>query len=145
MDWIKALPYTIRFPEYNALIVHAGLIQDVQLEEQKWVDMTCMRDAIEVVNGEGEGEGGGEAGTGAGKTGSAVGPRLVGTETPTATSVPWASTWQGPTHVYFGHDAIRRLQQYVICLHSPTCIHACSSTHPPTSGVVSISVHCARC
>jgi hypothetical protein len=105
VDWIKALPYTITFPDYNSIIVHAGLIPGKPLHEQKWVDMTCMRDAIP------QQPGGVAAGVAAG-SGENASAGWVGTETPTATSVPWASTWQGPQHVYFGHDAQRQLQQY---------------------------------
>ena len=29
--------------------------------------------------------------------------------------VAWSSAWAGPEHVYFGHDAVRGLQQFPFC------------------------------
>lgn len=31
VDWLAALPYTITFPHYNAIVVHAGLLPDIPL------------------------------------------------------------------------------------------------------------------
>jgi diadenosine tetraphosphatase ApaH/serine/threonine PP2A family protein phosphatase len=95
IEWLRSLPYTIRLPGYNSLVVHAGLLPNVPLGDQQSQHMTKMRNLIyppgfnpleltEVI------------------------PEAV--ETSKQGGVPWAEAWQGPEHIYFGHDARRGLQ-----------------------------------
>eukprot|EP00656_Telonema_subtile_P020091 TRINITY_DN21259_c0_g1_i1.p1 TRINITY_DN21259_c0_g1~~TRINITY_DN21259_c0_g1_i1.p1 ORF type:complete len:279 (+),score=54.38 TRINITY_DN21259_c0_g1_i1:592-1428(+) len=85
VDYLRRLPYTIRLPAHNALVVHAGLVPGVLLEEQRPNDMVMMRDLESSATG------------------------LRASEKPVGQ--PWAGVWDGPEHVYFGHDAKRRLQK----------------------------------
>ena len=80
-EWIQELPYTISIPHLNSVIVHAGFVPGRPLNEQLPWDMTEMRDMV-------------------GNTPSKL-----------REGIAWASLWTGPQHVYFGHDARRRLQQ----------------------------------
>ncbi|XP_045173326.1 bis(5'-nucleosyl)-tetraphosphatase PrpE [asymmetrical]-like [Mercenaria mercenaria] len=113
-DWIKelmeqdfnflsALPYTISIPSLNAIIVHGGIVPGKPLEMQKLNDLTNMRNIIDTGDAfENEG--------------------LIGYNKPDK-GVPWVDMWPGPEHVYFGHDARRKLQlaQYATGLDTGCC------------------------
>jgi len=88
IEYLKELPYTISLPDFNAIVVHAGLVPNVSLEEQKISDMIVMRNLVEAENG-----------------------TFKSAELPNE-GKPWASQWNGPEHVFFGHDARRKFQQY---------------------------------
>lgn len=90
IEYLKELPYTISIPSLNTIIVHAGLIPGVQLPDNKSDDMVNMRNIVE---------------TDVFWEGGLRGSKFDEGE-------PWASLWRGPNHVYFGHDAKRKLQLY---------------------------------
>lgn len=87
-DWayLDALPLWLRlegcFPR-DVLVVHAGLDPRVSLEQQQPSNLMNMRS----IRDDGR-----------------VSKRIEGK--------PWASVWGGPELVLFGHDAVRKLQQY---------------------------------
>ncbi len=91
IEWVKELPYTLSIPSLNAVVVHAGLVPGLRLEEQKPGDMCYMRNFLPSKSG---------------LIASAKGDE----------GHPWASMWS--THdtsnvrVFFGHDAKRELQLY---------------------------------
>ena len=80
--WLASLPLWLELPEHDALVVHAGLVVDLPLEEQDPYDLMNMRSIL----GDGTASRSYEEGT------------------------PWASLWPGPRLVVFGHDAVRGLQ-----------------------------------
>jgi len=82
--WLEALPYTVTIPDHGALVVHAGLVPGVPIDQQKPENMLQMRSI---------------------KKDGTASKRIE-------EGVPWASVWVGPPHVYFGHDAVRGLQRY---------------------------------
>jgi bis(5'-nucleosyl)-tetraphosphatase (symmetrical) len=81
------------------MIVHAGLIPNMQLEEQTTTTMVTLREVSEKLDSPGEYLDH-EAKATEQATGQYGGPQ------------PWAHAWMGPFHVVFGHDAKRGLQQY---------------------------------
>ena len=81
-EWLADLPLWVELPEHDALVVHAGLIPDLPLEEQDPDDLTNMRSIL-------------ADGT---------------TSRYYEEGKPWASLWPGPRLVVFGHDAVRGLQ-----------------------------------
>mmetsp|Transcript_30425 Transcript_30425/g.40179 ORF Transcript_30425/g.40179 Transcript_30425/m.40179 type:complete len:299 (+) Transcript_30425:162-1058(+) len=87
-DWLYNLPYTITFPDQNAIVVHAGLVPNVELEDQNLVAMVTMRNLSQSPDGSWQ-----------------------PLERPNA-GVAWGSVWNGPLHAFFGHDAKRGLQQW---------------------------------
>ncbi|XP_015791726.1 putative metallophosphoesterase YNL217W [Tetranychus urticae] len=89
IDYIVKLPYTITLNDLNILIVHAGLVPGIPLEENQPLNMVSMRNLIIESD----------------SNGNKYTPNKSDKE-----GEPWASLWQGPTHIYFGHDAKRRLQ-----------------------------------
>lgn len=50
-EWLEALPYSIRFPSFGCVVVHAGLVPGVPLESQSLEAMTTMRNVKEGENG----------------------------------------------------------------------------------------------
>jgi len=91
--------------------VHAGFIPGLPPEEHSYRDLTTMRNVEEVAVEKEEGKQAGAAGSSAplGSTGQRALTRLF-RATENRTSTAWATLWQGPEVVYFGHDAKRRLQ-----------------------------------
>jgi len=85
-DWqfLRDLPLFIRVPLHRAIVVHAGLLEGVELDQQPRKYVLNLRSIT--VDGE--------------------------PSTRVKDGVPWASRWSGPEHVVFGHDAIRGLQRH---------------------------------
>jgi len=46
LDYIKGLSYTIHIPRHAALVVHAGIVPNIPLEEQSRFDVISMRDLL---------------------------------------------------------------------------------------------------
>ncbi|EIE18738.1 Metallo-dependent phosphatase [Coccomyxa subellipsoidea C-169] len=90
-QWLHALPFSLRIPSYGVTVVHAGIVPDVPLERQSLGDMYLMREVVNGTNGRWRAE---EAKCDRGH----LGP-------------PWAAVWDGPEHIYFGHDHQRGLQE----------------------------------
>ncbi len=80
--YLRDLPYWLEIEQHGAVVVHAGLVPGVPLGEQKMKNLITMRTLQP--NGK-------------------PSPRLHA-------GVLWGSRWPGPSHVYFGHDAVSGLQ-----------------------------------
>lgn len=89
--FIEHLPYSISIPHLNILIVHAGLIPGIPLHKQSTEDLCQMRNVEFCVTYPW------------GLISRAHRKPICG--------VAWATKWEGPQHVYFGHDCRRGLQQ----------------------------------
>jgi predicted phosphodiesterase len=85
-DWqyLQGLPLTLSLPEFNTVVVHGGLVFGVPFHQQPRDLVINMRSITPDGQPSKHVEGG----------------------------VPWGSLWPGPTHVVFGHDAVRGLQQH---------------------------------
>jgi len=83
-DWqqLESLPLWLRVDEGH-VVVHAGFLPGIPLEAQNPEWMMTLRS----IDSQGK---------------------------PSASldGEPWAALWQGPPHVFFGHDARRKLQSY---------------------------------
>jgi hypothetical protein len=83
-QYLEALPTWLRLPALNTLVVHAGLLPGVAPEAQAPEDLLGMRSI---------------------RPDGRASSRL-------ADGPLWASLWQGPEQVVFGHDAITGLQRH---------------------------------
>lgn len=102
-DWryLEDLPLYRALSDLEAVVVHAGLVQGVPLEEQPRNLLINMRSI-----------------TPTGEPSKRV-----------DAGVPWASRWRGPSHVLFGHDAIRGLQRHPFATGLDTgCVYGRSLT-----------------
>ena len=114
-DWayLEALPCFVRLPQWNTIVVHAGMVPGVPPESQREYDMMNMRAIAD--------------------DGTAVKQRSQGD--------PWAHLWRGPEHLVFGHDAVTGLQEHEFATGLDTgCVygHALSALLMPEREIVSV-------
>ncbi|MCL2178919.1 MAG: serine/threonine protein phosphatase [Proteobacteria bacterium] len=83
-DWqlLESLPLWLPVDDKH-VAVHAGFVPGLALEKQNPETMMTLRSMDS-----------------------------AGNPTSTLNGTPWAKLWQGPPHVFFGHDARRQLQRY---------------------------------
>jgi len=106
VEFLSELPYTLRIPKerlldasgdentVDTLIVHAGLIPGVKLEEQSIETMVTLRE-VELTD-----------------DGFYRYYHSHAENNKSHSHYPWASVWRGPEQIVFGHDARRELQQH---------------------------------
>lgn len=102
-DWstLGRLPLYVELPDLNTVVVHAGLVIGLPLVSQPRDLVTNMR---------------------------SIRPDGLPSKRVDA-GVPWASTWPGPRHVVFGHDAVRGLQRHPFATGLDTgCVYGGSLT-----------------
>lgn len=127
---LQNLPLSIHLPSYGVTIVHAGVVPGVVLEQQQPQDLLKMRDVVpeSCLDGEkGVEEAADESDMEVDVDDDDVsvpkktfdwdtcltrGERLIASERRNpGLGRAWASVYRGPSsHIFFGHDASRRLQ-----------------------------------
>lgn len=118
--WLASLPAYLIVEPLRVLVVHAGLLPGRSLLAQDRADLLTMRSV-----------------TPDGKPSKRVDD-----------GVPWASLWEGPDEVVFGHDAIRGLQRYPKALGLDTgCVYGRRLTAwvMPERRLVSVQAKRAYC
>eukprot|EP00804_Cyclotella_cryptica_P016163 CCRYP_005675-RA/>CCRYP_005675-RA protein AED:0.11 eAED:0.11 QI:0/-1/0/1/-1/1/1/0/406 len=111
VEWIANLPYSIRIPMNkikspswsggDVLVVHAGLIPNVDIDEQNVKTMVTVRALTSIYKNDTTGDSSNNA--------SLSYEHYNPSQTDT-TPIPWAKAWTGPELVIFGHDAKRGTQ-----------------------------------
>ena len=121
LKWLRKLPYYLHLPEHNVVIVHAGLVPNIPLKEQKSHSMISMRNILS-----------------SGET----------HHSPDAGGKAWVEVWKGPYYVVFGHDAKRGLQLASHALGIDTgCVYGNELTAYllPTKELVSVKAYRRYC
>lgn len=93
VDYLESLPYSITIPSLKCIVVHAGIDPSANdpARDTPLNLMLTMRN-IEVIKNEKTGE------------------TSYNCNKTIDKGIAWATFWPGPEHIYFGHDAKRRLQ-----------------------------------
>jgi hypothetical protein len=97
-DWqlLSSLPFFLRLPRHDAIVVHAGLVPGVPLEAQDPDNLLNLR---------------------------TIRPDGSGSRAPND-GVLWGSLWRGPELVVFGHHARAGLQQHPLAVGLDTgCVY----------------------
>jgi len=86
LEWFRTLPLYLRLPHRNVIVVHAGIIPNLPLEQQTARDLMHMRGVI--------------------ATASAHSSEVVYEATEEfGKGQPWTELWAGPEIIVYGHDA----------------------------------------
>jgi diadenosine tetraphosphatase ApaH/serine/threonine PP2A family protein phosphatase len=94
--WLEGLPLSLSFPQFDSVVVHAGVVPDKPLSAQRPEDLMTMR----TLRPDGH-----------------ASPRLED-------GVRWATKYRGPERVIFGHDAISGFQREPFALGLDTgCVY----------------------
>eukprot|EP00755_Sulcionema_specki_P032572 Sspe_Gene.19819::Locus_7242_Transcript_1_1_Confidence_1.000_Length_1165::g.19819::m.19819 len=83
--WLRQRPFSVTLPQYKAIVVHAGVLPGVPVDRHPLEVLSKMRNIV----------------------------TQFFVNIPTASGhhgVPWVELYEGPYHVFFGHDAARGLQ-----------------------------------
>lgn len=114
VSWLSELPYSITIPasyfgeDKETLIVHGGFIPGRELKSQEIETMITIREVLPVCDDAGRDN----------VIGFEFHERKKGNEAALSKDMvcleprAWASVWNGPQMVVFGHDARRGLQRY---------------------------------
>jgi bis(5'-nucleosyl)-tetraphosphatase (symmetrical) len=86
LRWLRGMPLTILVEEHNVIVAHAGLLPGTCREANSLENITTMRNVVQAPGG------------------------FTASSKP-ADGLAWAEVWDGPEHVVFGHDALRKLQR----------------------------------
>ena len=119
-EWLQALPLWLELPEFNIVVVHAGLLPDLPLMEQDPFALMNIRS----IRADGRPSKDFEDG------------------------VPWVSLYKGPKHIVFGHDAMRGLQEHEFATGLDTgCVYgnALSALLLPDRKIVSVAARRVWC
>ena len=94
--WLEGLPLFLRLPEFNSIVVHAGMVPGKAVTEQRPEDLMTMR----TMRPDGH-----------------ASPRLED-------GTLWAKLYRGPERIIFGHDAISGFQRESFALGLDTgCVY----------------------
>jgi len=120
VHWLSQLPYSILIPgdllgeDEDTLIVHAGLIPYCDIHDQKIPTMTTIRDLLPRCNESGEFTHFEYHNNKGSEPAKVVNSQSSDDDNDVKIccneAVTWASAWNGPQRVIFGHDARRKLQ-----------------------------------
>jgi len=105
--YLLRLPFTIRIPSMNSIIVHAGLVPGIPLNSQPLGALYRMRNLVIHENRDDD-----ETDYNTSVTNYEMGKERYEPTQDTDKGEPWAKQWKGPEIVIFGHDALRKLQVY---------------------------------
>lgn len=115
VTWLAELPYTLTIPGWylgqpqDTLIVHAGLVPKLPLEQQAISTMITIREVLPICKNNSPDDGVTHFEYHERQKGK---PTNEGPEVICGVPLPWARAWTGPQRVIFGHDARRGFQRY---------------------------------
>ncbi|GAQ84639.1 hypothetical protein KFL_001980220 [Klebsormidium nitens] len=108
VEWLHGLPFSLRIPSHNLLVVHAGLVPGIPLEQQDLGQLYTMRFLEQATAKRKKSSSKRSLRSGYGSDSDGADWEPVGSANDETEL--WGKVWDGPEHVVFGHDAMRGLQ-----------------------------------